>query len=53
MIREEIKILKVVECIEILTSGGDDIKVKSLKKLTAERDYDIIKKAIFRFENHL
>ena len=38
MIREEIKILKVVECIEILTSGGDDIKVKSLKKLTAERD---------------
>ena len=53
MIREETKILKVVECIEILTSGGDDIKVKSLKKLTAERDYDIIKKAIFRFENHL
>ena len=52
-IREEVKILKVVECIEMLTSGGDDLKIKSLKQLTSERNYDIIKKAIIRFENHL
>ncbi len=52
-IREEKKILKVVESIQILTSGGDEIKIKSLKLLTAERNYEIIKKAIARFESCL
>ena len=52
-IREEKKILKVVESIQILTSGGDEIKIRSLKLLTAERNYEIIKKAIARFESCL
>ena len=52
-IKRENKIEKVLEWIELLTSSGDSIKMRSLKDLTKVRDYSILKEALHRYEHQL
>ena len=52
-IKRENKIEKVLEWIDLLTSSGDSIKMRSLKEITKVRDYAILKEAILRYERQL
>ena len=52
-IKRENKIEKVIEWIDLLTSEGNDLKMRYLKDMTNVRDYSIIKEAIHRYENLL
>lgn len=52
-IKRENKIEKVLEWIDLLTSSGDSIKMRSLKEMTKVRDYAILKEAILRYERQL
>ena len=52
-IKRENKIEKVLEWIDLLTSSGDSIKMRSLKEMTKVRDYGILKEAILRYERQL
>lgn len=50
-IRRESKIADCIEWIDVLSSEGDKIRMRSLKDITKIRDYSIIKEAILRYEN--
>lgn len=52
-IKRENKIEKVIEWIDLLTSDGNSLKMRSLKNMTKIRDYSILKEAIHRYENQL
>lgn len=52
-IKRENKIEKVLDWIDLLTSSGDSIKMRSLKEMTKVRDYAILKEAILRYERQL
>ena len=52
-IKRENKIEKVIEWIDLLTSDGNSLKMRSLKDMTKIRDYSILKEAIHRYENQL
>lgn len=47
--RNEKKIRVLLENIQLLTSNGDELKVRALKEMTSIRDYKLIKEAIHRF----
>lgn len=53
IIKRENKIEKVIEWIDVLSSDGNELKMRYLKSLTNIRDYSIIKEAIHRYTNHL
>ena len=51
MIRETYLISKAIEAIDFLTEGGNDVKMRHLKKITSIRDYSILKKAVKKYED--
>lgn len=51
--RRESKIADCIEWIDILSSEGDKIRMRSLKDITKIRDYSIIKEAILRYEKQM
>lgn len=51
-IRKEKKIADVIECLDILSDNGNNVKIKALKEITSVRDYELIKEAYLRYENH-
>lgn len=50
-IKEEQEISKAIEAIDILTEGGNKLKMRELKKITSIRDYSILKKAIENYQS--
>lgn len=53
IIKRELQIEKVIEWIDLLTSEGNDLKMRYLKDVTSVRDYSIIKEALLRYENQV
>jgi len=51
-IRRQNKIEDCIEWIDILSSEGDTVKMRTLKELSNVRDYSIIKEAILLYEKH-
>ena len=51
-IRKEKKIADVIECLDILSDNGNKVKINALKEITSVRDYELIKEAYLRYENH-
>ena len=51
MIRETYLISKAIEAIDILTEGGNKIKMRELKKITSIRDYALLKNAVKKYED--
>jgi hypothetical protein len=51
-IREENAIAKAMEAIEILTEGGDKLKMRKLKELTSIRNYKLLKKAVTLYQKN-
>lgn len=49
-VRREHKIEKVLEWIDVLSSDGDNLKMRMLKDMTKIRDYSILKEALDRYE---
>lgn len=49
LIRRNSKISKIIEYIDILSEGGNDVKIRELRKLISVKDYSLIKEA---FENY-
>lgn len=52
-VRRENKIEKALEWIDVLSSDGDNVKMRILKDLTKIRDYSILKEALHRYEHEL
>lgn len=52
-IQEINQISKAVEAIDILTDNGNVLKMRELKKLTSIRDYALLKKAVYSYQNRL
>ncbi len=53
MIRENNLISKAIEAIDILTEGGNKVKMRELKKITSIRDYKILKSAVRKYEKFI
>ena len=51
-IKEEKNISKIIEAIEVLTSGGNKLKMRKLKEITSIRDYTILKKAVNLYQEN-
>lgn len=51
-IRREKQISKALETIDILTEGGNKLKMRALKTITSIRDYALLKEAVSRYQNH-
>lgn len=51
MTRQNNLISKAVEAIDILTEGGNKIKMRELKRITSIRDYKVLKSAVRKYEN--
>lgn len=52
-IRENNIIAKCIEAIDILTEGGNKLKMRELKKLTSVRDYFLLKKSIVCYQDRI
>lgn len=44
-IKRELKIQKIIEYIDILSEGGNDVKIRELRNFIAVKDYSMIKEA--------
>ena len=44
---------KAIEAIDVLTEGGDKLKMRSLKKITSIRNYSLLKKAVIRYQKKI
>lgn len=49
-IRKENELSKAITAIDILTEGGNPLKMRELKKITSIRDYSVLKKAISNYQ---
>ena len=52
-INQENDMAKAIEAIDILTEGGDKLKMRSLKKITSIRNYSLLKKAVIRYQKKI
>jgi hypothetical protein len=52
-IKEEKEMSKAIEAIDILTEGGNKLKMRSLKKITSIRNYSLLKKAVIRYQKKI
>ena len=52
-IKQENDMAKAIEAIDILTEGGDKLKMRSLKKITSIRNYSLLKKAVIRYQKKI
>ena len=52
-IKEENEMSKAVEAIDVLTEGGNKLKMRSLKKITSIRNYSLLKKAVIRYQKRI
>tara|TARA_R110001632_G_scaffold59062_3_gene143670 strand:+ start:4361 stop:5107 length:747 start_codon:yes stop_codon:yes gene_type:complete len=52
-IKQENDMDKAIEAIDILTEGGDKLKMRSLKKITSIRNYSLLKKAVIRYQKKI
>jgi len=52
-IKQENDMAKAIEAIDILTEGGDKLKIRSLKKITSIRNYSLLKKAVIRYQKKI
>lgn len=52
-IKEENEMAKAIEAIDVLTEGGDKLKMRSLKKITSIRNYSLLKKAVIRYQEKI
>jgi hypothetical protein len=52
-IRQKNIIAKCIEAIDILTEGGNRLKMRELKKLTSVRDYFLLKKSIVYYQDRI
>lgn len=50
-IKQTNMISKAIEAIDILTSGGNKLKMRELKKLTSIRNYQLLKDAVTQYQN--
>lgn len=50
IIRQNNLISKAIEAIDILTEGGNKVKMRELKKITSIRDYNVLKTAVKKYE---
>ena len=49
-IKIENDLAKAIEAIDVLTEGGNKLKMRELKKITSIRNYSVLKKAIFNYQ---
>lgn len=49
-IKSESDLAKAIEAIDVLTEGGNKLKMRELKKITSIRNYSVLKKAIFNYQ---
>ena len=49
-IKSENDLAKAIEAIDVLTEGGNKLKMRELKKFTSIRNYSVLKKAIFNYQ---
>jgi len=52
-IKQENDMAKAIEAIDVLTEGGDKLKMRSLKKITSIRNYSLLKKAVIRYQKKI
>jgi len=52
-IKEENEMSKAIEAIDVLTEGGNKLKMRSLKKITSIRNYSLLKKAVIRYQRKI
>ena len=52
-VKREIKIEKAIEWIDVLSSEGEELKMRYLKDVSKIRDYSVLKEAINRYERQL
>jgi len=52
-IKEENEMSKAIEAIDVLTEGGNKLKMRSLKKITSIRNYSLLKKAVVRYQKKI
>jgi len=52
-IKRKIKIDKIIEYIDILSEGGNDVKIRELKKFISVKDYSMIKEAFAKYKDSL
>lgn len=50
-IKNENLISRAIEAIDFLTDKGDALKMRELKKITSIRNYSLLKKAVFMYQN--
>ena len=52
-IKQENDMAKAIEAIDVLTEGGDKLKMRKLKQITSIRNYSILKKAVIRYQEKI
>lgn len=52
-IKRKIKVDKIIEYIDVLSEGGNDVKIRELKKFISVKDYSMIKEAFSRYKDSL
>jgi hypothetical protein len=52
-IKQENDMSKAIEAIDVLTEGGNKIKMRKLKQITSIRNYSILKKAVIRYQKKI
>ena len=50
-IKNENLISRAIEAIDLLTDKGNALKMRELKKITSIRNYSLLKKAVFIYQN--
>lgn len=53
LIKRELKIQKIIEYIDVLSEGGNDVKIRELREFVAVKDYSMIKEAFSRYKESL
>jgi hypothetical protein len=52
-IKRKIKVNKIIEYIDVLSEGGNDVKIRELKKFISVKDYSMIKEAFSKYKESL
>lgn len=53
LIKRENKVAKIIEYIDILSEGGNEVKIRELRKFIAVKDYSLIKEAFSLYKDFL
>lgn len=52
-IRRQNKVQKIIEYIDVLSEGGNEVKIRELRKFIAVKDYSMIKEAFSIYKESL